>query len=88
MIDVKEKEKIIKDFQTHKDDTGSPQVQVALLTQEINNLVEHLKTHKKDFHSRRGLLKMVSRRRSLLSYLAQKDKKAYTEVIKKLGLRK
>jgi small subunit ribosomal protein S15 len=82
------KESIIKDYATKDGDTGSPQVQVALLTQRINELTEHFKTHKKDNHSRRGLLKMVSQRRSLLDYLKRRDIEGYHELIKRLGLRR
>ena len=82
------KERIINDYKTHEGDTGSPQVQVALLTQRINELTEHFKTHKKDNHSRRGLLKMVSQRRSLLDYLKRRDIEGYHELISKLGLRR
>ena len=82
------KERIINDYKTHEGDTGSPQVQVALLTQRINELTEHFKTHKKDNHSRRGLLKMVSQRRSLLDYLKRRDIEGYHELIGKLGLRR
>ncbi len=82
------KESIIKQYKTHDGDTGSPQVQVALLTQRINELTEHFKTHKKDNHSRRGLLKMVSQRRSLLDYLKRRDIEGYHELIGKLGLRR
>lgn len=82
------KERIINDYKTHEGDTGSPQVQVALLTQRINELTEHFKTHKKDNHSRRGLLKMVSQRRSLLDYLKRRDIEGYHELIAKLGLRR
>jgi small subunit ribosomal protein S15 len=82
------KEKIVSDFRTHDADTGSPQVQVALLSQRINELTEHFKTHKKDNHSRRGLLKMVSQRRSLLDYLKRRDIEGYHELIGKLGLRR
>jgi small subunit ribosomal protein S15 len=82
------KESIIGQYQTHEGDTGSPQVQVALLTQRINELTEHFKTHKKDNHSRRGLLKMVSQRRSLLDYLKRRDIEGYHELIGKLGLRR
>jgi small subunit ribosomal protein S15 len=82
------KERIINEHQTHEGDTGSPQVQVALLTQRINELTEHFKTHKKDNHSRRGLLKMVSQRRSLLDYLKRRDIEGYHELIGKLGLRR
>jgi len=82
------KESIIGQYRTHEGDTGSPQVQVALLTQRINELTEHFKTHKKDNHSRRGLLKMVSQRRSLLDYLKRRDIEGYHELIGKLGLRR
>ena len=82
------KETIINTHRTHEGDTGSPQVQVALLTQRINELTEHFKTHKKDNHSRRGLLKMVSQRRSLLDYLKRRDIEGYHELIGKLGLRR
>ena len=82
------KESILSDFRTHESDTGSPQVQVALLTRRINELTEHFKTHKKDNHSRRGLLKMVSQRRSLLDYLKRRDIERYHEVVAKLGLRR
>jgi small subunit ribosomal protein S15 len=82
------KEKIVTDYRTHGTDTGSSQVQVALLTQRINELTEHFKTHKKDNHSRRGLLKMVSRRRKLLDYLKHSDINEYHEIISKLGLRR
>jgi small subunit ribosomal protein S15 len=79
---------IIDQYKTHEGDTGSPQVQVALLTQRINELTEHFKTHKKDNHSRRGLLKMVSQRRSLLDYLKRRDIEGYHELIGQLGLRR
>jgi small subunit ribosomal protein S15 len=82
------KERIINDYKTHDGDTGSPQVQVALLTQRINELTEHFKTHKKDNHSRRGLLKMVSQRRSLLDYLKRRDIEGYHGLIGRLGLRR
>jgi small subunit ribosomal protein S15 len=82
------KEKILSDYRVHESDTGSPQVQVALLSQRINELTEHFKTHKKDNHSRRGLLKMVSQRRSLLDYLKRKDIERYHEVVSRLGLRR
>ena len=82
------KERIINEYRTHEGDTGSPQVQVALLTQRINELTEHFKTHKKDNHSRRGLLKMVSQRRSLLDYLKRRDIEGYHGLIGKLGLRR
>jgi len=83
-----DKQDVIKKFATAKGDTGSPEVQVALLTEKINKLAEHLKEHKKDMHSRRGLLGMVSKRRRLLFYLMKKDTKRYQEIIKKLGLSK
>jgi small subunit ribosomal protein S15 len=89
MSTVKEvKEKIVNDHRTHKSDTGSSQVQIALLTQRINELTEHFKVHKKDNNSRRGLLVMVSRRRRLLDYLRRSDIEQYHKVIKKLGLRR
>lgn len=82
------KEQIIKEYQTHEGDTGSPEVQVALLTHRINELTEHLKVHKKDNHSRRGLLKMVGQRRGLLKYLEKTDIERYRSIIGRLGLRK
>lgn len=82
------KESIIKEYQIDGNDTGSVEVQVALLTKEINELNEHLKVHIHDYHSNRGLLKKVGQRKSLLSYLAKKDVTRYRELIKKLGLRK
>ena len=82
------KTKIIKKYARDEKDTGSPEVQIALLTERINELTEHLKVHKKDNHSRRGLLKMVGKRRNLLNYLAKKDENAYKELVEKLGLRK
>ncbi|NBX74088.1 MAG: 30S ribosomal protein S15 [Alphaproteobacteria bacterium] len=85
---VSRKAEVIKKYATGKADTGSAQVQVALLTDRINSLSEHFEKHKKDNHSRRGLLKMVSQRRSLLDYLKRKDDKAYAELIGKLGIRK
>jgi small subunit ribosomal protein S15 len=86
---VKEKkEKIIGDFKMHEGDTGSPEVQVALLTERIGQLTEHFKKHKKDYHSRRGLLKLVNSRRKLLAYLKKSDRERYRQVIEKLGLRK
>ncbi|MEK7488046.1 MAG: 30S ribosomal protein S15 [Patescibacteria group bacterium] len=88
MIPTKEKQKLIKDVQVHETDTGSPEVQVSLLSEEITRLTGHLKTHQKDNHSRRGLLKMVSKRKSLLDYLNHTDKKRYNGIVKKLGLRK
>ena len=82
------KEAVIEANRTHENDTGSPEVQIAILTKRINDLTEHLKTHKKDHHSRRGLLKMVGHRRNLLNYLAKKDIERYRAVVAKLGLRK
>lgn len=83
-----EKQEIIKAYATHEGDTGSPEVQVAVLTTRINELTEHLKTHKKDHHSRRGLLKMVGQRRNLLNYLTKVDIERYRAIIAKLGIRK
>jgi len=88
MLIPEEKEKLIKKYKIHDIDTGSPEVQVALLTEEIKKLILHLKKHPKDFHSKRGLLKMVSRRRRLLSYLKDEDEKRYNSLIKKIGLKK
>jgi small subunit ribosomal protein S15 len=89
MATVREvKEKIVNDYRTHGGDTGSSQVQIALLTQRINELTEHFKVHNKDNHSRRGLLKMVSRRRKLLDYLRKRDIDQYHDIIQKLGLRR
>ena len=82
------KETIVKKFARSKNDTGSAEVQIAILTEEINTLTNHLKEHKHDHHSRRGLLKKVGQRRSMLNYLAKKDINRYREVIKALGLRK
>jgi len=82
------KKGIIKDHQSHAKDTGSPSVQIAILTERINRLTEHLKMHKKDNHSRRGLILMVGKRRKLLDYLKRKSAETYQEVITKLGLRK
>nr|WP_281275539.1 30S ribosomal protein S15 [Bacilliculturomica massiliensis] len=82
------KAQIIEEYKTHEGDTGSPEVQVAVLTYRINDLNEHLKVHKKDHHSRRGLLKMVGQRRNLLNYLKAKDLERYRAVIARLGLRK
>lgn len=83
-----EKTAIVKEFARSANDTGSAEVQIAILTNEINYLTEHLKTHKHDYHSRRGLLKKVGQRRNMLAYLARKDVNRYRELIKKLGLRK
>lgn len=82
------KNEIIAEFKTHENDTGSPEVQIAILTEKINLLNEHLKTHKKDHHSRRGLMKMVGKRRNLLAYLRNNDVHRYRELINKLGLRR
>jgi small subunit ribosomal protein S15 len=82
------KNEIIAQFKTHETDTGSPEVQIAVLTEQINTLNGHLRTHKKDHHSRRGLLKMVGKRRNLLTYLRNKDITRYRELINKLGLRR
>ena len=87
-ISAVEKQKIVSDYRTHEKDTGSPEVQIALLTQRITELTEHLKTHKKDHSSRRGLLKMVGKRNSLLKYLTREDRTRYQQIIGKLGLRK
>ncbi len=88
MLAKEQKEKIMSDFELHQDDTGSPEVQVALLTRKINELTEHLKVHRKDHSSRRGLLKMVGTRSALLKYVSKKDIKRYRELISRLGLRK
>jgi small subunit ribosomal protein S15 len=87
MLDKKSKEKIIKKFQIHPSDTGSSQVQIAILTAEIEELTEHLKKHKHDFSSRRGLLRKVSERRRLLKYLQKEDEQAFIELAKKLKLK-
>jgi len=88
VLDEERKKEIITDFQTHEGDTGSPEVQVALLSGRITYLTDHFKTHKKDHHSRRGLLKLVGQRRSMLDYLKKKDIERYRELIKRLGLRR
>ena len=82
------KQQLIEEYRVHETDTGSPEVQIAVLTEEINTLNEHLRTHKKDHHSRRGLLKMVGRRKHLLTYLREKDVQRYRDLIGKLGLRR
>ncbi len=87
-LESENKATIIGVYQTHTNDTGSPEVQVALLTERINSIIEHLKTHIHDHHSRRGLLKLVGRRRRLLAYLRQKDKSRYLSLIDRLGLRR
>ncbi|MCL2057096.1 MAG: 30S ribosomal protein S15 [Oscillospiraceae bacterium] len=88
MLQKDVKSAVIADNKRHDGDTGSPEVQIAILTRRINDLTEHLKIHKKDHHSRRGLLKMVGQRRGLLNYLMKKDIERYRELIKKLGIRK
>ena len=88
MLSTKDKKKIMDKFGTHEKDTGSADVQIAIFTQRIEELSEHLKTHPKDNHSRRGLLKMVSKRRRLLEYLGKADEKRYGNVVKKLKLKK
>jgi small subunit ribosomal protein S15 len=87
-VTAEAKQKIIKDNARDNNDTGSPEVQVAILTERIRNLTEHFKDHHKDNHSRRGLLQMVNKRRSLLAYLKKKDVERYNALIQKLGLRK
>ena len=88
MITSEKKQEIINTYKRDEKDTGSPEVQIALLTERINELTEHLKVHNKDNPSRRGLLKMVGKRRNLLNYLAKKDEEAYKALVEKLGLRK
>jgi small subunit ribosomal protein S15 len=88
MLTKDAKAEVMGDHRRHESDTGSPQVQVAILTERINQLTEHLKVHKKDHHSRRGLLQMVGRRRRLLNYLQKTDLDGYRELTKKLGLRR
>jgi small subunit ribosomal protein S15 len=87
-LQVVQKEQVLKQYQRSGKDTGSPEVQIALLTERINSLTEHFKTHVKDFHSRRGLLKLVSQRRKLLDYLKRKDADKYRDLIERLSLRK
>ena len=87
-LQVAQKAQVVKQHQRSGKDTGSPEVQIALLTERINSLAEHFKSHVKDFHSRRGLLKMVSQRRTLLDYLKRKDADKYRSLIEQLGLRK
>ena len=88
MITKEQKQAIIEEYKVHDGDTGSPEVQIAILTKRINDLTEHLKVHKNDHHSRRGLLKMVGKRRNLLNYLIKKDIERYRAIIAKLGIRK
>ncbi len=87
-VTAERKAKIIKDNATKANDTGSPEVQIAILTERINDLTDHFKAHKKDNHSRRGLLKMVSQRRQLLDYVKRKDNARYLKIIEKLGIRR
>ncbi len=88
MLDEEKKKEIISDFKKHEQDTGSPEVQIALLSARIAYLTDHFKVHKKDHHSRRGLLKLVGQRRRLLDYLKKKDVERYRDIIKRLGLRR
>lgn len=88
MLTLEQKKAIMEEYRTHESDTGSPEVQVAILSARISYLTEHLKEHKKDFHSRRGLLKLVGQRRGLLQYLQKKDVERYRNLIARLGLRK
>lgn len=88
MLDAEKRKEIIAGFKTHEGDTGSPEVQIALLSARIQYLTEHFKTHKKDHHSRRGLLKLVGQRRRLLEYLKNKEVNRYRKIIERLGLRK
>ena len=88
MLTTQQKSKIIKKYERHEGDTGSEEIQIALLTEEIKQLLLHFKKHKKDFHSKRGLLKMVSKRRSLLNYLKDEDTRRYNKIIKALDLKK
>ena len=88
MLLPEEKIKIVEKYKLHEKDTGSSEVQIALLTEEIKRLLLHLKSHPKDFHSKRGLLRMVAKRRKLLSYLKEEDAKRYNSIIRKIGLKK
>jgi len=87
-FDIEKKKEIIESYKIHDHDTGSPEVQIALLTERITYLTEHFKTHKKDHHSRRGLLKLVAQRKKLINYLKTSDKSRYDKVLERLGLRK
>ncbi|MFZ5981764.1 MAG: 30S ribosomal protein S15 [Candidatus Zixiibacteriota bacterium] len=87
-INKEQKESIIQQYRLHENDTGSPEVQIALLTKEINHLTEHMKVHKKDFHSRHGMLKKIGHRRRLLDYLKDRDIEGYRSIIAELGLRR
>ncbi|MCH7828756.1 30S ribosomal protein S15 [Patescibacteria group bacterium] len=88
MLTTKDKEKLIEKYKIHTTDSGSPEVQIALITEEIKRLLSHLKKHPKDFHSKRGLLKTVAKRRTLLAYLKQESVRRYNSLIKKIGLKK
>lgn len=88
MLTTKDKEKLIEKYKIHTTDSGSPEVQIALITEEIKRLLSHLRKHSKDFHSKRGLLKTVAKRRTLLAYLKREDEKRYNSFIKKIGLKK
>lgn len=88
MITTDKKQEVVKQYRLHEKDTGSPEVQIALLTERINDLSEHFKTHEKDHHSRRGLLKIVSQRRGLLAYVKRQDPERYQALIERLGLRR
>jgi small subunit ribosomal protein S15 len=88
MLIQKKKEKIIKEYKKHEQDTGSPEVQIALLTGQIKELLSHLKKHPKDLHSKRGLLKMVSKRRKFLKYLKEESTRRYNAIVKKVGLKR
>jgi small subunit ribosomal protein S15 len=88
MLTLEEKTKIIEKFKRHEGDTGSEEIQIALLSEEIKRLLLHLKKHAKDFHSKRGLLKMVAKRRALLRYLKEEDTRRYNAIIKKIGLKR
>lgn len=88
MLAVAEKQKIVKEYQVHDSDTGSPEVQVAILTRRINDLIDHMRVHKHDFHTQHGLLKLVGRRRRLLAYVNKQDVNRYRQLIARLGLRK
>ena len=88
MLTIEEKEKIIKKYKLHEKDTGSPEVQIALLSEEIRQLLLHLKSHSKDFHSKRGLLKMVDKRRKLLNYLKEENIRRYNKIVKAIGLKR
>ena len=88
MLTARKKQNIITKFRTHENDTGSPQVQIALLTTEIKDLTDHLRNHKKDYSSRRGLMKKVNERRRLMKYLEREDEKAFNGIIESLGLKK